>query len=212
MTPTVFVVDDDAAVRDSLTALIESDGLPVETFASAEDFLAAYRPGRPGCLLLDLLMPGMGGLELQRLLAARGIELPIIFLTGHGSVRDSVRALRGGAVDFLEKPPDPGIVLAEVREALARDAAARAEGERRAEVRRRLGRLTGREREVMRSMVAGRSCKEIARDLGISPRTVEIHRARVLAKLEASSIPDLITLALVSGEPDLQPRLPAAPG
>jgi FixJ family two-component response regulator len=212
MTPTVFVVDDDAAVRDSLTALIESDGLPVETFASAEDFLAAYRPGRPGCLLLDLLMPGMGGLELQRLLAARGIELPIIFLTGHGSVRDSVRALRGGAVDFLEKPPDPGTVLAEVREALARDAAARAEGERRAEVRRRLGRLTGREREVMRRMVAGRSCKEIARDLGISPRTVEIHRARVLAKLEASSVPDLIGLALASGEPDLQPRLPAAPG
>jgi RNA polymerase sigma factor (sigma-70 family) len=206
---TVFVVDDDEGMRASLSALLGVEGIAVETYGSAEAFLAAYDSARPGCLLLDLQMPGMDGLELLDRLAVRGVGLPTVFLTGHGSVSSSVRAMKAGAVDFLEKPLDPPTLLANVRAALERDAVAREERERRADVLARLAQLTPREREVMRLMVAGLSCKEIAKTLAISHRTVEIHRSRVFTKLDAGSLPELIAKALQSGEENLRPDLTA---
>ncbi len=198
MSATVFVVDDDAAVRDALRALLMTEGLAVETFDSAETFLAHYHPSEQlGCLVLDVRMAGLSGLDLQKLLAERDVRLPIIFLTGHGDVPMSVRALKAGAMDFLEKPADPAVLLARVREAIEQDRRRRVTEAGTAALRSRYARLTPREREVLAQVIAGRTSKEIARALGISPRTVETHRSRIMEKLGAHSVLDLAAYGLV---------------
>jgi FixJ family two-component response regulator len=196
---TVFVVEDDAAVRDALAQLLEGKRFRVKVFENAERFLEACEPGQSGCLLLDLRLPGMSGIDLQEALAARGIELPVIFLTGHGDVPSSVRALRAGAVDFLQKPADSRTLLARVSEALARDAAGRSERASRDAARKALQQLTSRERDVFPLILAGESSKDIARRLAISHRTVEIHRARIMRKTGSATLVELATIARAAG-------------
>jgi len=197
---TVFVVDDDQAMRNSLKWLISSVGMRVETFASADDFLAGYYPGRAGCLLLDVRMPGMSGLELQEVLAERDIQLPVIIITGHGDVPMAVRALKSGAIDFIEKPFNDELLLDAIRNALVLDERRRDVQQERAEVAGRLIQLTPREREVMDMVTDGKSNKEIAADLGVSAKTVEAHRARVMEKMCAGSLAELVRMALVVRE------------
>jgi len=180
----VYVVDDDAAVRDSLSLLLESAGLCAAAFDSAQAFLAAHRAHQPGCLVLDVHMPGMDGLELQNELARRGELMPIIFLTAHGNVPETVRAIKAGAVDFLTKPVDGKLLLDRIRAAVAVSETAH---QRKA----RLASLTQREREVLILAVAGRPNKEIARHLGISHRTVEVHRSHILSKMGAATLLEL---------------------
>lgn len=195
MNPTVFVVDDDADLREALVQLLETAGLAVEGYPDGPSFLAAFGRDRAGCLLLDVAMPGMTGLEVQAALKARGEVVPIVFLTGHGDIPMAVRALQAGAVDFLEKPVTGARLVEHVRRALTKDLEERA---LRAEIRmarERCGRLTAREREVMARVVDGGSSKEIGRALGLSPRTVEVHRAHVMHKMGASSLAELIRLA-----------------
>lgn len=194
--PLVYVVDDDDEVRDALRTLVHSADLNVETYASAEAFLEHVRPKRPGCLILDLNMPGLSGLDLQRQLSANQIELPIIMLTGEGTVPAAVEALQGGAVDFIEKPADPPTLLQRIQQAIERDVARLRECEQRATVANRLDTLTPREREVMDLIVTGSANKVIAIDLGISERTVELHRSRVMKKLGARSVAELIRAVL----------------
>ena len=196
---TVFVVDDDAPVRDSLAFLLEAAGFPVRTFASAEAFLDALRPDWQGCLLTDVRMPGLSGVELQETLSRRGVELPVIVMTGHGDVPLAVRAMKAGAVDFLEKPFDDAQLIERLEQCRAEDAARRARRAARARRREALERLTPRERQVLACLVAGKPNKIIAAELGISPRTVEVHRARVLEKLGARSLPELVRIALEAG-------------
>ncbi len=198
--PTVFVVDDDAAVRDSLRLLIESVGLRVETFADAREFLEGYDADRPGCLVLDVRMPGMSGLELQRHLGAIGAILPILFITGHGDVPMAVRAMREGAVDFLQKPFEDQALLDRIQQSLDRDAVHRRELRERRGIVERISRLTSREREVMDLVIAGLANKNVASRLGVSRRTVEIHRARVMEKMGATSLAHLVRMAMTAGE------------
>jgi RNA polymerase sigma factor (sigma-70 family) len=201
MISTVFLVDDDAAVRDSLCRLLEADGLPVECYSSGEEFLAGYRPGAAGCLVLDVAMPGMSGLELADVLAARGIQLPIIYLTAHGDIPMSVRAMKAGAEDFFEKPVKGEALIARIHDALARDSRRR-EGEAISiAVRQRLSDLTPREREVMMLVIHGHHNKEIAKRLGISHRTVELHRSRVMHKTGAATLFELASMATAAGLP-----------
>jgi FixJ family two-component response regulator len=201
--PVVFVVDDDEAMRNSLKWLIESTGMPVRTYGSADEFLANYYPGRAGCLLLDVRMPGMSGLELQGHLARHSIRLPVIIITGHGDVGMAVRAMKSGAVDFIEKPFDDEALLNSIRNALAFDERQRALQTQRAEIAARLAELTPREHEVMDMVTEGRSNKEIAIGLGVTAKTVEAHRARVMDKMRAGSIAELVRMALIaSGEVD----------
>lgn len=196
--PIVFVVDDDEAVRHFLRGLIVSVGLRVETYASAREFLDAVRPGSPGCLLLDIRMPGMSGLELQRELAERSIGLPVIILTGHGDVQLAVHAMKAGAVDFIEKPFNNELLLDRVQKAVAESVDADSARLKRDEVTSRLDLLTPRERQVLDLVVAGETNKGAARRLGISEKTVEIHRARVMDKMRAKSLVDLVkTVAMV---------------
>jgi two-component system response regulator FixJ len=194
--PTVFIVDDECAVRDALGLLIESAGLPVECFNSADAFLEACDPERPGCLLLDIRMAGMSGLDLQQALLQRDITLPIVFITGHGDVAMSAQAFRRGAVDFIEKPFDDRTILSRIEEALAKDAGLRAQRAKADLILNRYGRLTRREKEVMRLIVSSHSNKQIAKTLGISHRTVDAHRARVMEKMCAQSLADLVAMAL----------------
>ena len=194
--PVVFVVDDDPAMRDSLRWLIESTGLQVETFADAHTFLARIRPEVPGCLVLDIRMPGLSGLDLQTELARRGIRLPAIVVTGHAEVPMAVRAVKAGAIDFIEKPFSDQLLLDRVRQGLEMDRLERESRERRGEVLRRMSLLTQREREVLDLVVAGRANKEIAATLHLSPKTVEVHRAHVMDKMQASSVAELVRLAL----------------
>lgn len=194
--PTVFVVDDDAAVRDSLKLLLKSVGQAVETFASAQEFLDAYKDDRPGCLVLDIRMPGMSGLELQEKLNERRSILPVIFITGHGDVPMAVEAMQAGAVDFIQKPFRDQDLLDRINQAVERDTANRADLAERNAIRRRLGTLTPREREVMDLVVRGKANKVIAGDLNLSQRTVEIHRARVMEKMQASSLAHLVRMVL----------------
>ncbi len=191
--PTIFVVDDDEAVRLGLQALLTVRGYPVELFASAGAFLASVGPERSGCLLVDVRMPGMSGLELQRELKRRGMTLPLIVITGHGDVAMAVTALKAGAADFLEKPFDPDALLAGIEQAVGRQAAAPAADP---ELAARLEQLTPREREVMHLVVAGASNKEVAHRLQIALRTVEIHRARVMEKMGARNLSELIRTAI----------------
>lgn len=199
MSGTVYVVEDDAAVRDALAQLLEGKRFRVKLFESAERFLEACGPGQAGCLVLDMRLPGMNGIDLQAALAARGIHLPIIFLTGHGDVPSSVRALRAGAVDFLQKPAESRTLLARVGEALAQDAARRLERASQDAAHNALKELTVREREVLPLMLAGHSSKDIARRLAISHRTVEIHRARVMRKTGAETLVELAAIARAAG-------------
>jgi FixJ family two-component response regulator len=193
--PVVFVVDDDEAVRRFLSGLIESIELRMEAYASAQDFLAAYQPGRPGCLVLDVRMPGMSGLELQRELADRAIDLPVIVLTGHGNVQVAVHAMKAGAVDFIEKPFDNELLLDRIQKAVAESVHARGERIKRDEIAQRTRLLTPRERQVLDLVVAGETNKGVARRLDISERTVEIHRANVMRKMRAKTFADLVKMA-----------------
>lgn len=192
--PTVFVVDDDQAMRNSLKWLIESVGMRVETYASADDFMRHYYPGRAGCLLLDVRMPGMSGLDLQDHLARESIRIPVIIITGHGDVPMAVRAMKSGAVDFIEKPFNDELLLDSIRNALAADLEQRSHQAERAEIATRLAQLTPREYEVMEKVAAGMSNKQIALDLGVSSKTVEAHRARVMEKMEADSLAELVRM------------------
>lgn len=188
--PIVFVVDDDKGIRRSLAALGQAHGLAVETYASGEAFLAAYDPARAGCLILDVrLAAGKNGLDLQDELRRRGHELPIIVMTGHANVPASVRSFRAGALDFLEKPVAPRVLLSRIRDALAVDQ----QRQQRSAVRLRLARLTSREREVAGLLVKGNRSKEVAAALGISTRTAEGHRRQVLRKMEVGSTAELAT-------------------
>jgi FixJ family two-component response regulator len=194
--PTVFVVDDDQAMRNSLKWLIESVSMQVETFESADAFINSYYPGRSGCLLLDVRMPGMSGLELQEYLRANQIAIPVIIITGHGDVPMAVRAMKSGAVDFIEKPFNDELLLESIRHALALDVKQRDMQKQRAEIATRLARLTPREHEVMVMVTNGKANKEIAGNLGVSSKTVEAHRARVMEKMEANSLADLVRMAI----------------
>ena len=185
--PVVFVVDDDPALRDSIALLVRAEGLAARTFDSARSFLDAWDRSEPGCLIIDLRMPGLSGLDLQEHLAGDDAAPPIIFLTGHGTVSAAVRALKAGAMDFLEKPFDPATLLARVREALARDRRRRSDA-------RRLAALTRREREVLEQVASGRTNKVIAVHLGISERTVEQHRAHGMSKLGVYTVAALVRL------------------
>lgn len=192
MTPLVHVVDDDPGFRDSLRSLLESDGLEVETYADAGDFLARYAPGRPGCLLVDVRMPGMSGLQLQDELQRRRIDVPTVFVTAHGDVAMAVRAVRRGAMDFVEKPFDDESMIRRVREALDADATRRGDSLRRSDFAARLDALSEREREVLERVVEGKLNKLIADELRITVKTVEFHRARIMEKLRAKSLADLV--------------------
>jgi FixJ family two-component response regulator len=204
---TVFVVDDDRGVRDSLALLLGLRGYATASFASGEALLAGIGPEARGCVLLDLRMPGMDGLAVQAELAARGIDLPVIILTAHGDVATARAALKAGAFDFLEKPIDDTAMLATLEAALASEARARSHMDRLAELRARVARLTQREREVLELVVRGRHNREIAAVLDISPRTVEVYKARLMDKLHVERLPDLIRLALDLGvAPPAEPR------
>ena len=191
----VFVVDDDASLRASLQDLLESVGLRVAACASAQDFLHRPRPEVPSCLVLDVRLPGLSGLELQQRMAVGDLAMPIIFITGHGDIPMSVQAMKAGAVDFLPKPFREQDVLDAVHQALARDRHARAQQAERAALRRRVAALTPRQREVMAQMVAGRLNKQIAGDLGTSEKTIKVHRQRVMTKLNVRSVADLIPVS-----------------
>ncbi len=193
--PTVFVVDDDGAVRDSLRMLMRSDNLPVETFESASAFLATFDPDRLGCLLLDIRMPGMSGLDLRDELDRRRAMLPIIFITGHGDVPMAVEAMQRGALDFIQKPFSDQDLLDRIHKAIERDMADRELLKVRQDIHDREQSLTNRERQVMELVVAGYANKVIAQDLDLSQRTVEIHRARVMEKMQANSIAHLVRMA-----------------
>ena len=191
----VYLVDDDDALRRATSRLLQSSGLEVRAFPSAEEFLAHYDAAVPGCLLLDLRMPGQSGLELQRTLLDRGVGVPIVFLTGHADVPASVHAMKGGAIDFLEKPVDEDRLLAALEQALEADLAARRQRGDLTQIQGRLASLTPRERDVLALVVAGKLNKQIASSLGIAERTVKLHRARVLEKMGAASLADLVRIA-----------------
>ena len=191
----VFVVDDDAPLRESLQDLLRSVGLRVAAFASAQEFLHSKRPEVPGCLVLDVRLPGLSGLELQQRLAEADIEIPIIFITGHGDIPMSVRAMKAGAVEFLTKPFRDQELLDAIQQALARDRHARDQRAEIAALRRRFDSLTPRQRDVMALVVAGLLNKQIAGELGTSEATVKTHRKYVMAKMGAGSLADLIRMA-----------------
>lgn len=194
--PTVFIVDDDEAVRNSLKLLMRSVGLPAVAYASAPDFLAAYDRQQPGCVVLDVRMPGMSGLELQQVLNLRGATVPVIFVTGHGDIPMAVEAMQHGAFDFLQKPFRDQDLLDRIQRALERDRATRQQLKEMSHLRERLASLTPREREVLKLVTAGKPNKVIAADLGVSQRTVEIHRARVMEKMGATSLAQLVRMVL----------------
>ncbi|MDH3647567.1 MAG: response regulator transcription factor [Gammaproteobacteria bacterium] len=194
-TGTVFVVDDDEAVRDSLSLLMEAESLSVECFSSPIEFLERCPDDRPGCLLLDVRMPQMSGLELRDELQKRGSMMPIVFITGHGDVPMAVDAMKHGAIDFIQKPFRDEELLERVHQALERNQVDRCSAAKIQDVSERIARLTPRETEVMAMVVAGNANKVIAQELGVSQRTVEIHRARVMEKMGARSIAHLVQLA-----------------
>lgn len=195
---TVHIVDDDEALRDSLVWLLESEGHAVATHASAEEFLAHWKPQLRGCLLLDVRMPGMSGLELHEKLVSEGSTLPVVFITGHGDVPMAVSALKRGAVDFIEKPFNDRDLLTLITQCLELDRERSSQRRQDAEVSRRLEQLTSREREVLDLIVGGRLNKQIADALGISIKTVEVHRARVMEKMGVASLAELVQQVVVA--------------
>jgi len=205
--PTVYVVDDDESIRTLWRWLMESNRIAVQTFANAAAFIGVYRHGDPGCLVLDLRLPGMSGLELQAYLRERAIEIPIVFVTGHGDVPTAVSALKGGAVDFIQKPFGYREVLAIIAKAFERDRELRAQRARSTQVSARYASLSEREREVMKRVGNGRPNKVIAAELGISVKTVEFHRAHVMAKMGVTSVAELVQRMVQLAEIG-QPPLP----
>ncbi len=195
MEPIVFVVDDDAAARASVESLLHSVGLQVRTFDSATKFLEHGAVNAPSCLVLDVRLPRMSGIELQRELALRGVSIPIIFITGHGDIPMSVEAMKAGAMEFLVKPFRGQVLLDAIHKAIERDRSAREERARAAELRRRFDSLTPREREVMNGVIAGKLNKEIAAELGAAERTIKVHRANVMRKVGAESLADLVRMS-----------------
>lgn len=193
--PTVFVVDDDEAILDALSQLLEATGLSVESYNDGASFLAAYRKDRPGCVLLDVSMPGMDGKEVQRMLKNRGFNIPILFLTGHGDIPMAVEAVQAGALDFLEKPIPGPALLERVRRALEHDRQHREARSTEEYARKAYTSLSPREREVLEQVVIGHPNKKIALNLGISHRTVEVHREHVMRKMGARNIAELINQA-----------------
>ena len=198
-TPLVFIVDDELAVRKAVARLIRSAGLEAMTFASPQAFLDAYPPDAHGCIILDVAMPGIDGLELQQTLARNGVAPPIIFLSGRGDIPMTVRAMKQGAVDFLTKPIDADELLKTVRVAINRDETAWGSRMQQAETRQRLATLTAREREVLGHVIAGKLNKQTAADLGAAEKTIKVHRARVMRKLNVQSLAELVRLAETSG-------------
>ena len=194
--PIVFIVDDDEAVRKATSILVRSAGFDVECYGSAQEFLDSYRPERPGCLVLDVRMPEMNGLELQGKLTKEGLRIPIIIITGHGDVSMAVRAVKDGAVDFIEKPFDGQVLLERIEHAIKLDAEARRKESDQANIAARLTQLTPREREVMDLLVDGKSSKQIAYEFDLSRKTVDIHRAHIMLKLGIDSLADLVRIGL----------------
>ncbi len=197
----VYVVDDDSSVREAIKSLIRSVGLRVETFGTAQEFLHSARPDAPGCVVLDVRLPGLSGLDLQRELAANGINLPVIFITGHGDIPMSVRAMKAGALEFLTKPFRDQDLLDAIQQALERDRGARQQRSETAEVRERFDSLTAREREVMGLVVSGLLNKQIAGELGTSEVTIKIHRSQVMKKMGAGSLAELVRMTEKLGIP-----------
>lgn len=193
--PIVFIVDDDASIRTSTERLVRSAGLQVQTFASAQEFLASVRPDGPACLVLDVRLPGQSGLDLQRELNRCGVQIPIIFMTGHGDIPMSVRAMKEGAVEFLTKPYRKADLLDAIRGAIERDRAARTQRLETGALRQRYEQLTPREREVMALVVAGLLNKQIAGELATAERTIKFHRAHIMEKMEADSLAELVRMA-----------------
>lgn len=192
--PTVFVVDDDEALRQSLTRLMESVGLPVETYPDAEAFLDNYDSARPGCLVLDIRMPGMNGLALQDKLAQGRVRMPVIIISAHGDVDKAVRAMKSGAVDFIKKPYKGELLLERIRQALELDARIRSQEAARAEVGARLALLSPREREVIEMLAAGKTPKQIAFELDLSRKTVDVHRGHIMMKMRAETLVELVEM------------------
>ncbi|MBI2379565.1 MAG: response regulator transcription factor [Gammaproteobacteria bacterium] len=199
---TIFLVDDDPAIRDSLALFLGLKGFRIQPFVSAEDFLATHAEHesdpQPGCLLLDIRMAGMDGLSLQQELSLRGPHLPVIVMTAYGDVATTRAALKAGAVDFLEKPIDPDSLLKAVEEAVAKDFRQRESAAEREALQTRIAQLTAREKEVLERVVAGRHNREIAEELAISPRTVEVYKSRIMEKCQVRRFPDLVRLVLRS--------------
>jgi FixJ family two-component response regulator len=191
----VFVVDDDPLVRDSVADLLNSSDFTVQTFGSASEFVQGQRPDVPACLILDVELPDISGLDLQTELAKSGIEMPIVFLTGHGDIPMSVRAMKAGAVEFLTKPFGKQELLDAIKEALLRDAVIRKQRSESLELQRRLGTLTPRERQVLALVVTGLLNKQIAGELGTTDLTIKVHRGRVMRKMGADSVADLVRMA-----------------
>ena len=194
--PTIFIVDDEPDIRDALQLLLKSVGLEVETYGAAQEFLDTYDPARPGCVILDVRMPGMCGPELQEKLRANQINIPIIIITGHGDVPTAVRTMKAGAIDVIEKPFNDQTLLDRVQQALQQDQQQRQEQGERERIAARLALLTPRETEVMTGIVKGKLNKVIAADLGLSTRTVEIHRARIMDKMKTRSLSSLVQMVL----------------
>ncbi|WP_024298739.1 response regulator transcription factor [Methylomicrobium lacus] len=192
----VYLVDDEFAIRDALTLLIETAGFNIQSFESAHEFLDRYDHSRPGCLLLDVRMPSMSGLELQEELSKRDINIPIIFISGHAEVADSAKAFRAGAIDFLEKPFENSVLLERLEEGISKDIYARTERAVRSDIQHRLAQLTPREMEVLQLIISSHSNKESAKILKVSNRTVDAHRARIMEKLQAESLADLMKIAM----------------
>jgi two-component system, LuxR family, response regulator FixJ len=195
----VYLVDDDYSVRDSLSMLIETTGQAVRCFESADAFLNNFDPDQAGCLILDVRMPSMTGLELQEELARRDFAIPIIFISGHADVPDSSKAFRAGAVDYLEKPFDSKILLSRMQEAIQRDIDTRFNYSEKRKFKKRLSQLTPREHEVMILVVKGLSNKEVAKHLDVSNRTIDVHRAKIMEKMEADDLAELTVIAMHCG-------------
>ena len=197
--PTVFIIDDDPAVCRSTAMMLQAHGLESRSYAGADEFLRSFDPHMPGCVLLDLRMPGMTGEELLRTLRQGGVRIPVIVVTGHGDVPAAVRTMKLGLVDFLQKPVDHDMLISTVRQALAQDAKQREQDAGRREEGERIGRLTPRERELMGLLARGQTSKEIAAALGVSVKTVDNHRAHLLSKLSASNVAELAAIAVRAG-------------